>query len=296
MKKLAVSTSDVTEIALLAALITVTGAIKLPSLAPGLEFQLSAPLAVAICAVFGFKRYILAGVLSSLVGLLLGTQNLFNVAIAMQFRLVVGLVFVLFGRHYWTVALAGPLGTFTARITLSFVVGKGAWALVAAALPGMVFTLLAAPLLVKILDRIARLRRTADARVEIAERHVDDAQAAERRPECDDARLLRRRAADAAGVPAVRMLAHGGEKRRRFLGRAEGDRLALVRQFQRIEAEKCSDALDLFAHGKRLLVQDDADLCRTCDLVQDRRRAASRRISHAGDRGRGAAHEGGEVA
>ena len=154
MKKLAVSTSDVTEIALLAALITVTGAIKLPSLAPGLEFQLSAPLAVAICAVFGFKRYILAGVLSSLVGLLLGTQNLFNVAIAMQF-----------GRHYWTVALAGPLGTFTARITLSFVVGKGAWALVAAALPGMVFTLLAAPLLVKILDRIARLRRTADARV-----------------------------------------------------------------------------------------------------------------------------------
>ena len=96
---------------------------------------------------------------------MLGTQNLFNVAIAMQFRLVVGLVFVLFGRHYWTVALAGPLGTFTARITLSFVVGKGAWALVAAALPGMVFTLLAAPLLVKILDRIARLRRTADARV-----------------------------------------------------------------------------------------------------------------------------------
>ena len=165
MKKLAVSTSDVTEIALLAALITVTGAIKLPSLAPGLEFQLSAPLAVAICAVFGFKRYILAGILSSLVGLLLGTQNLFNVAIAMQFRLVVGLVFVLFGRRSWTVALAGPLGTFTARITLSFVVGKGAWALVAAALPGMVFTLLAAPLLVKILDRIARLRRTADARV-----------------------------------------------------------------------------------------------------------------------------------
>ena len=163
MKKLTISTSTVTEIALLAALITVTGAIKLPSLAPGLEFQLSAPLAVAICAVFGFKRYILAGILSSLVGLLLGTQNLFNVAIAMQFRLVVGLVFVLFGRHYWTTALAGPLGTFTARVTLSFVVGKGVWALVAAAVPGMVFTLLTAPLLVKILDRIARFRRTADA-------------------------------------------------------------------------------------------------------------------------------------
>lgn len=154
---------DMTEIALLAALITITGAIKLPSLLPGMEFQLSAPLAVAICVVFGFKKYILAGLLSSTAGLLLGTHNLFNVAIAMQFRLVVGLVFVLFGRHYWTTALAGPLGTFTARVTLSFVVGKGVWALVAAAVPGMVFTLLTAPLLVKILDRIARFRRTADA-------------------------------------------------------------------------------------------------------------------------------------
>ena len=144
MKKLTIPTTAVSEIALLAALITVTGAIKLPSLAPGLEFQLSAPLAVAICAVFGFKRYILAGILSSLVGLLL--------------------VFVVFGRHYWTTALAGPLGTFIARVTLSFVVGKGVWALVAAAVPGMVFTFLAAPLLTKILDRIARLRHAADAR------------------------------------------------------------------------------------------------------------------------------------
>ena len=110
MKKLTIPTTAVTEIALLAALITVTGAIKLPSLAPGLEFQLSAPLAVA------------------------------------------------------TTARAGPLGTFTARVTLSFVVGKGVWALVAAAVPGMVFTFLAAPLLTKILDRIARLRHAADAR------------------------------------------------------------------------------------------------------------------------------------
>ena len=43
----------------------------------------------------------------------------------------------------------------------------------------------------------------ADARHEIAERHVDDTQAAERRSECDDARLLRRRAADAASIPAA---------------------------------------------------------------------------------------------
>ena len=152
-------TANLTEIALLAALITITGAIKIPSLLPGMEFQISAPLAVAICAVFGFKKYILAGILSSLAGLLLGTHNLLNVAIAMQFRLVVGLIFVIFNRNYWTMALAGPLGTFTARITLSFFVGKGAWALVAAAVPGMIFTFIMAPILAKALDRIIQTKQ-----------------------------------------------------------------------------------------------------------------------------------------
>lgn len=149
---------DLTEIALLAALITITGAIKLPSLLPGMEFQLSAPLAVAICVVFGFKKYILAGILSSMAGLILGTHNLFNVAIAMQFRLVVGAMIALFGRRLWVVALSGPLGTLTARLTLSLVVGKAAGALVLAALPGMVFTLFAAPVLVRVLQKATRLR------------------------------------------------------------------------------------------------------------------------------------------
>ena len=132
---------DLTEIALLAALITITGAIKLPSLFPGMEFQLSAPLAVAICVVFGFKKYILAGLLSSAAGLLLGTHNLFNVAIAMQFRLVVGAMIALLGRRLWVIALAGPMGTLIARLTLSLALGKAASALVLAALPGMIFTL-----------------------------------------------------------------------------------------------------------------------------------------------------------
>ena len=101
---------DLTEIALLSALITITGAIKLPSLLPGMEFQLSAPLAVAICVVFGFKKYILAGLLSSTAGLILGTHNLFNVAIAMQFRLVVGAMIALFGRRLWVIASLVPWG------------------------------------------------------------------------------------------------------------------------------------------------------------------------------------------
>ena len=154
---------DLTEIALLAALITITGAIKLPSLFPGMEFQLSAPLAVAICVVFGFKKYILAGLLSSAAGLLLGTHNLFNVAIAMQFRLVVGAMIALLGRRLWVIAIAGPMGTLVARLTLSLVVGKAASALVLAALPGMVFTLLAAPVMVRVLKKVtaARIARSA---------------------------------------------------------------------------------------------------------------------------------------
>ncbi len=154
---------DLTEIALLAALITITGAIKLPSLFPGMEFQLSAPLAVAICVVFGFKKYILAGLLSSAAGLLLGTHNLFNVAIAMQFRLVVGAMIALFGRRLWVIALAGPMGTLIARLTLSLALGKAASALVLAALPGMVFTLLAAPVMVRVLKKVTAARHALSA-------------------------------------------------------------------------------------------------------------------------------------
>ena len=154
---------DLTEIALLSALITIPGAIKLPSLLPGMEFQLSAPLAVAICVVFGFKKYILAGLLSSTAGLILGTHNLFNVAIAMQFRLVVGAMIALFGRRLWVIALAGPMGTLVARLTLSFVVGKAAGALVLAALPGMLFTLLAAPVMVRVLKKVTAVRHALNA-------------------------------------------------------------------------------------------------------------------------------------
>ena len=38
-----------------------SGSFKIPGLVPGTEFQLSAPIAVAICGVFGFKKYIIAG-------------------------------------------------------------------------------------------------------------------------------------------------------------------------------------------------------------------------------------------
>ncbi|MEG1345819.1 MAG: hypothetical protein RSC78_03715, partial [Acidaminococcaceae bacterium] len=101
------------ETALLAAFITISGALKLPGLFPGTEFQLSAPIAVAICGVFGIKKYLGAGLLASTVGLLLGTQNIFNVLIAMIFRLVVALVYQGVGKSKFFYLCAGPLGTFT---------------------------------------------------------------------------------------------------------------------------------------------------------------------------------------
>ncbi|MDF2501253.1 MAG: hypothetical protein K0Q77_1967 [Anaerosporomusa subterranea] len=133
-----------TEVSLLAAFITITGTFKLPGLIPGTEFQLSAPLAVAICVVFGFAKYITAGMLASVVGMILGTQSLINLFIAMVFRVVVGLVIIAAGRSLPVVVMAGPVGSIAARLALGGIIGKAAWPLVIAALPGMVFTAVAA--------------------------------------------------------------------------------------------------------------------------------------------------------
>lgn len=142
------------ETALLASLITVTGAFKIPGLLPGTEFQLSAPLAVAICTVFGFAKYMTAGLISSLIGLILGTQNVFNVAIALIFRLTVGLILALFGLNKPTIILAGPAGSLIARLAMSLILGKAAIPLAIAALPGMAYTAIAVWPLVMLLRRV----------------------------------------------------------------------------------------------------------------------------------------------
>ncbi|MBR1552783.1 MAG: hypothetical protein IJ631_02075 [Schwartzia sp.] len=149
------------ELALLAAFITITGAFKLPGLFPGVEFQLSAPLAVAICNVFGFKKYIAAGIMASAIGMMIGTQNLFHIFIAMQFRLIVGIVLALGRGRTWALLMAGPVGTIVARLTLAAVLGQAAYALIAAAVPGMIFTAAAAPILAKQFRRIQTMRQLA---------------------------------------------------------------------------------------------------------------------------------------
>ena len=145
------------EIGLLTALITVTGAVKLPGFLPGTEFQLSAPLAVAICVAFGFKRYIVAGILSSVIGMALGTQNLLNVYVAMVFRLTVGAIVCLGGRNWLAASVAGPIGSALARIGLGLWVGKAVYPLLLAALPGMAYTAVAAWPLSLLLERVRRM-------------------------------------------------------------------------------------------------------------------------------------------
>lgn len=128
--------NDVTQIALLAAVISLTGMLKIPLGLPGTEFQLSAPIAVVIMSIFGFKKYFTAGVISSTVLFLLGMHTIVHVAIAMIFRLVVGAIIAAFGRNAITISVAGPLATLTARLVLqvSYI------PLVLGSVPGMLIT------------------------------------------------------------------------------------------------------------------------------------------------------------
>ena len=135
---------QLTTTAFLSVLILLSGAIKLPSPFPGGEFQLSAPVAVLICACFGFKRYIAAGIVASVLGMLLGTANVFNVLIAMVFRLVAGGIIAFGGTSLPIIVVSGPFGTFAARLVLAQLTGISWLVLVSAAIPGMVFTAVAA--------------------------------------------------------------------------------------------------------------------------------------------------------
>lgn len=155
-------TSTLCEIAILVAMISILGSIKIPNIIPGIEFQLSAPLAVAICSVFGFKKYIISGILSSVICLALGTQNILNVAIAMQFRLIVSLLLYLAQNHLYMIIFAGPIASLIARFSLFFFLGNlGAltFSMILFTIPGLIFTAIASPILVNILKKIIHKRR-----------------------------------------------------------------------------------------------------------------------------------------
>ena len=147
---------ELTTTALLGVLILISGSFKIPSPIAGGEFQLSAPIAVLICACFGFKRYIIAGVLASLLGMMLGMHNIINVLVQMVFRIVAGGTMALLGTNLLTVAFSGPLGTFAARLVLWQVTGVSWLVLTAAAVPGMIFTTIAAGAFYKPAQKLIR--------------------------------------------------------------------------------------------------------------------------------------------
>lgn len=151
------SMKELTTTALLGVLILLSGSFKIPSPIAGGEFQLSAPIAVLICACFGFKRYIIAGVLASVLGMMLGMHNIINVLVQMVFRVVAGGTMAVLGTNLATVALSGPLGTFAARLVLWQVTGVSWLVLTAAAVPGMIFTAVAAGAFYRPAQRLVKI-------------------------------------------------------------------------------------------------------------------------------------------
>lgn len=56
-------------------LLFISGLFKIPSLIPGTEFQLSAPLAVSIGRIRDFLHYLTIGIVASIIGISLGKGN-----------------------------------------------------------------------------------------------------------------------------------------------------------------------------------------------------------------------------
>ncbi|WP_416828089.1 hypothetical protein [Ectobacillus polymachus] len=151
-------TYTLVEYSLLAALISITGFIKIPIGLPGAEFQLSAPIAVAIAAVFGFKRYFIAGLISSAILFAMGLHTVFNIEVALVFRLVAGGLVALLRPSIPVLLVAGPIGTMAARLVLSLTLGVPYITLLIPTIPGMIFTAITVIPLVKVLKRVQEMQ------------------------------------------------------------------------------------------------------------------------------------------
>lgn len=148
----------ISETALLSVLIAVSGFFKIPGFVPGSEFQMSAPLAVAVCGIYGAEKYIAAGLIASSLCLVLGIHSILNVLVAMTFRLVVALTWTFLGSGKIFYTFSGPMGTIAARGVVALLLGKGFYALAAAAFPGIIFTMATSCFFAKLL-RHCRLRK-----------------------------------------------------------------------------------------------------------------------------------------
>ena len=146
----------IVKISFLSIILTVFSFIKLPGLIPGTEFQLSAPVAIAICTIFGFKSYIISGIISSILTFFMGTHNLINILNSFMFRFVAGGIIHFSNKSLFMVSIAGPIGSFVSRIILSFVTKANFVSLLLPAIPGMIYTFITAYPITKLFEKIIK--------------------------------------------------------------------------------------------------------------------------------------------
>lgn len=112
------TSKDITQISVIAAILTILAVLKIPSIIPGLDFQLSAPAALLILAFFGIKKYFLGGLLSSVLLLIFGVFNPINVIISIIFRVIAIAVVYLLKINVLSLVLASVLGSLVSRLIL----------------------------------------------------------------------------------------------------------------------------------------------------------------------------------
>lgn len=139
------------EVSFLSLILTTFSFIKLPGFIPGTEFQVSAPIAVSICAVFGFKKYLIAGVISSIVTFFLGTHNAINILNSFVFRIVAGTIISLSNKNIFFISISGPIGSLVSRFIISIILNTNFVSLLIPSIPGMIYTLLTSYPITKIL-------------------------------------------------------------------------------------------------------------------------------------------------
>ncbi|MFT1978467.1 QueT transporter family protein [Staphylococcus aureus] len=152
------TSKDITQISVIAAILTILAVLKIPSIIPGLDFQLSAPAALLILAFFGIKKYFLGGLLSSVLLLIFGVFNPINVIISIIFR-VIAVVYLL-KINVLSLVLSSVLGSLVSRLLLSIILNLPVWVVLLNAIPGVIFTLIVAiPLYLTLRKRMAVLLR-----------------------------------------------------------------------------------------------------------------------------------------
>lgn len=147
-------TKILTQDSIFVAILIILGMIKIPSVFPGAEFQLSAPYAVCLASMVGFKRYLGIGICASFIQFVLGTHSIYNVIVAMVFRIVVGMIIEWCPFKKAALIIAGSVGTACARVVMAYILSIPLQLLLAAAFPGMIFTAVVVVLLNQAVKRI----------------------------------------------------------------------------------------------------------------------------------------------